>query len=60
MNDLYDIWFTKEELSKLDEALHHLKDKASTPSRRGKGWKSWLIISPTSSRFFKKGLMRRF
>ena len=27
MNDLYDIWFTKDELIKIDEALHHLKDK---------------------------------
>lgn len=27
MNDLYDIWFTKEELLKIDEALHSLKDK---------------------------------
>jgi len=27
MSNLYDIWFTKEELSKLDEALHHLKEK---------------------------------
>lgn len=27
MNDLYDVWFTKEELEKLDEALHYLKDQ---------------------------------
>ena len=27
MNDLYDIWFTREELNKLDEALHHLEQK---------------------------------
>ena len=27
MNDLYDVWFTKEELEKLDEALHPLKDQ---------------------------------
>ena len=27
MNDLYDIWFTRDELIKIDEALHHLKDK---------------------------------
>jgi hypothetical protein len=27
MNDLYDVWFTKGELLKLDEALHHLKDQ---------------------------------
>jgi len=27
MNDLYDIWFTKEELQELDDALHSLKDQ---------------------------------
>ena len=27
MNDLYDVWFTKEELEQLDEALHTLKDQ---------------------------------
>ena len=27
MNDLYDIWFTRDELLKIDEALHNLKDK---------------------------------
>lgn len=27
MNDLYYIWFTKEELNKLDQALHLLKDQ---------------------------------
>jgi hypothetical protein len=27
MNELYDIWFTKDELLKIDKALHHLKDK---------------------------------
>ena len=27
MNDLYDIWFTREELIKLDEALHILENK---------------------------------
>ena len=26
MNDLYDVWFTRDELLKIDEALHHLKD----------------------------------
>ena len=27
MNDLYDVWFTREELIKLDEALHILENK---------------------------------
>jgi len=26
MNDLYDVWFTKEELIKIDEAMHYFKD----------------------------------
>ena len=27
MNDLYDVWFTREELIKLDEALHILENQ---------------------------------